>query len=155
MPNLIGNPQALEQFIEEHVPLAKASGIKVRRFDALCVSLDAPLALNHNDKLSAFGGSLYVLCVTAAWAMAWRCAQSLNMEGDLVVAKASIEYLAPLREDICACATAPDDNQLQLANKSYHLHGKAIFPIRAYINNRAGKQCVAFEAKYALIKKAE
>lgn len=145
--------RALQDFFLLNVPLTRAAEISVHSYDGESLIFQAPLDPNINDKGTAFGGSIYVLCVSTAWGMSSLKAQELDCEGELVVAKANIEYLRPLKEIIRAEVKAPCEESLQHFKDSFERHGKAQFDLEAKVLDGAGKCCARFTGKYALLKR--
>jgi len=143
--------EALEVFLIKHLPLARAAEVSVDAYmgDQLIVS--APLEQNINDKKTAFGGSLYNLCVIAAWGMTHLKAKELGLEGDIVVAKGEIDYLRPLRSRLIAKAESPLEAQLVHAKESYDRKGRAIFVIHVTVCDEQQQACVEFTGKYAVL----
>jgi thioesterase domain-containing protein len=146
-----GLAKDLDAFLKEHLPLARAAGVEIDGYDGDCLQVSAPLALNINDKLTAFGGSLYNLCVIAAWGMTDLKAKELKFTGDIVVAKGEITYLKPLRSRLIAQAFTPDKAMIEKAIHSYHAKGKAVFIISAQILDEQQQVCVEFQGKYAVL----
>lgn len=144
--------QDLDAFLNEHLPLARAAGVEIDTYEGDCLQVSAPLALNINDKGTAFGGSLYNLCVIAAWGMTDLKAKELSLSGDIVVAKGEINYLRPLRSRLIAQAFAPDQAMLEKAQHSYATRGKAVFSIHVEIRDEEQQLCVEFTGKYAVLK---
>lgn len=142
----------LDGFLKEHLPLARAAGVNIDHYDGTCLQVSAPLALNINDKNTAFGGSLYNLCVIAAWGMTDLKAKELCLTGDIVVAKGEINYLKPLRSKLVAQAFSPDSAMLEKASHSYLTKGKAVFTISAQVLDEQQQVCVEFQGKYAVLK---
>jgi thioesterase domain-containing protein len=141
----------LDAFLREHLPLARAAGVEIDTYDGNSLQVSAPLELNINDKLTAFGGSLYNLCVIAAWGMTDLKAKELGFTGDIVVAKGEINYLRPLRSRLIAKAFSPDEEMLAKAIHSYQVKGKAVFTIAAQILDEQQQVCVEFQGKYAVL----
>lgn len=143
--------EKLEHFVLEHLPLARAAGITVDAYtgDALVVS--APLDKNINDKGTAFGGSLYNLCVITAWGMTDLKAKELGLKGDIVVAKGEINYLRPLRGRLVAKVDSPSSEDLHRIKKSYASRGKATFVLKVLICDEDHHSCVEFKGKYAVL----
>ena len=61
--------KALDDFIAKYLPTAQHMQIRVENYDGSSLRLHAPLAPSINDKLTAFGGSIYVVAVMACWGM--------------------------------------------------------------------------------------
>jgi thioesterase domain-containing protein len=141
----------LEDFVIEHLPLARAAGIRVDEYSGGTLVVSAPLDKNINDKGTAFGGSLYNLCVITAWGMTDLKAKELGLEGDIVVAKGEIDYLRPLRGRLIAKVVAPSDADLLHIKKSYESRGKATFNLEVVILDENQNACVQFKGKYAVL----
>ena len=47
----------LEQYLQQHLPLTVAMQVQAQAYDGQSLQLFAPLAVNHNDKGTAFAGS--------------------------------------------------------------------------------------------------
>jgi len=138
-------------FLNEHLPLARAAEVRVDSYTGEKLIASAPLDKNINDKGTAFGGSLYNLCVIAGWGMAHLKAKELSLSGDIVVAKGEINYLSPLTERLVAVASTPSDEKIAKAKHGYLSRGKAIFNIDVSIQDNNKKDCVLFHGKYAVI----
>ena len=149
----IDNPaQHLEEFLIKHVPLASAAALSVDGYDKHSLLISAPLEKNINDKGTAFGGSLYIVCVSAGWGMTYLKSQELGLDGDLVIAKAEIEYLSPLKDRLIAKAMAPSADDLANFQQRFKAKGKAALNIEVELDNEQGKPCVRFHGKYAIVK---
>lgn len=144
--------KALESFLNTHLPLARAAQVTIDAYDGESLQVSAPLDANINDKGTAFGGSLYNLCVIAAWGMTDLKAKELAMTGDIVVAKGEINYLRPLRSRLVAKAIAPDADMLEKAAHGYAVKGRAVFTIHVEIRDEQQQLCVEFNGKYAVLK---
>ena len=142
---------SLEAFLRSEVPLARAAQICVESYDGVTLTATAPLGPNINDKGTAFGGSLYNLCVTAAWGMTSLKCGELDLEGDIVVAKAEIEYLSPLREDLVAVVHAPTEEELTHFVSNFRRRSRAAMSHQVTISDKAGVPIVRFKGKYALV----
>ena len=142
---------ALHRFITQHVPLVAAAGVEVDHYDHQSLVLSAPLTKNINDKGTAFGGSLYNLCVVTGWGLTWLLSREFELEGDIVVAKGEIEYLRPLRDRLVATVSRPTTETLKHFRDSYARRGKAVLQQAVSIPDEHGAPCVTFLGKYALV----
>ena len=143
--------QALEAFLIKHLPLARAAQVSIDAYDGETLKVSAPLSENINDKGTAFGGSLYNLCVIAGWGMTQLKAEALGLKGDIVVAKGEINYLRPLRGRLVATAYAPAPEILEKAQHHHTGLGKSVFHIEVSVPDVNGKTCVKFSGKYAVL----
>ena len=143
--------EALATFVKTYVPLASAAALQVDSYDGSTLVLSAPLDKNINDKGTAFGGSLYNICVIAAWGMTHLKAKELGLDGDIVVAKGEINYLRPLVGRLIASATSPDQEAILRAEQGFKDRGKAIFTINVTVKDDQQMACVEFVGKYAVL----
>ncbi|MCF1427803.1 MAG: thioesterase domain-containing protein [Shewanella sp.] len=60
------------------------------------LSVSAPLEPNINLHQSMFAGSIYTLCTLTGWGAVWLAQQLGNVEGDIILGRANIRYLAPI-----------------------------------------------------------
>ncbi len=149
--------QRLEQFIATHLPLVNSMGLEIEHYDEYCDEensfvVSAPLNKNHNDKLTAFGGSLYNLCITNAIGLCFlKCYEQGILEPDLVVAKAEIEYLKPVStEKIVAMCESPKPEKWQHFFEKYQYEKKAVISLHSEIIVD-GEICVRFSGRFAII----
>ena len=142
----------LSTFIQHHLPLIQAMELSIEHYDQAIFEVSAPLEKNHNDKLTAFGGSLYNLCITNAIGLCFlQCYENEILEPDLVVAKANIHYLKPVKtETIIARCEIPTGDDWQSFFTTYAEEGKAAISLtsRVIID---GETCVEFSARFAII----
>lgn len=144
-------------------------GIDVHQFDgfdladARPLALSAPLSLNDNDKDTAFGGSLYCVAVMTCWSFVYlRCLHQQKLDPSLprgtpniVVSKAQIEYLAPVRsESIVAYCEAMDQALWPPFFERFASHGSARINLSSRVSTQSdgdGKPAVSFSGAYSLI----
>ena len=148
-----------DQFVQDHLPLGTAMGLKVDHYNGDSISLSAPLKLNDNDKGTAFGGSLYCAAVMAGWSYFYlRCLQyGLTKDmPSIVISKADIEYLAPVKaSNIIATCRINDTAMWDGFLNTYKTRGRAKVILSSTINGTdAGgdeQPAVKFTGTYALI----
>ncbi len=146
------NADELEAFVSQHVPLARAAGVRVTGYDGEILSVSAPLEKNINDKGTAFGGSLYNLCVIAGWGMTSIQCEALGLVGDIVVAKGEIEYLRPLRSELKASVSAPSQEAMAHFVESYERRGRAALTHEVLVADDDGEPAARFVGKYAIVR---
>lgn len=100
-------PEELEAYLHDGIPLTAAMGVRVIRCDSAGVELAAPLAPNRNPQGGGFGGSIAVLALTAAWSVVYRHVWGRTPSPAVVVADQRMEYLAPVTGEMRARAGAP------------------------------------------------
>lgn len=100
---------ALEDTLHREIPLARAMGVTVARFDAAGLVLRAPLAPNLNHQHTAFGGSLATLATLAGWGLLQLL---LREHGSVtvVIQESTVRHMRPVVADFAAhCALPPAD----------------------------------------------
>ena len=103
-----GDAWELQAKIHAGIPLSVAMEFEITALGSNDIRVEAPLAPNVNVHGSAFAGSLYALGILTAWGLCSHLVTRAGLRADLVVAKASIDYRAPVRGDIaCGAALEP------------------------------------------------
>lgn len=101
--------EALRTYTRELVPLA-AMQVRVAEYDGLRLRMQAPLAVNMNDKGSAFGGSMTSLMTYAGWGLVTLQLHEAGLQADVFVADSAVRYKKPLYADLHAEAElAPEE----------------------------------------------
>ena len=130
-PQSLMNPQSLQSYLHQTIPLAAAMQVGVVTASEDSVALCAPLPPNSNPHGTVFGGSATTLAILAAWSLLHcRLAQS-GFEGQLVIQRHSMEYRQPLAGTFSARAVlaAPHDWPRFVAMLARH--GKARLSVTA------------------------
>ncbi|CAA0091254.1 Uncharacterised protein [BD1-7 clade bacterium] len=141
----------LSEFVNENLPLMVNMGVSVESYDSKELVIQAPLSLNHNDKGTGFGGSLYCLCVMDAIGLAFMKCFEHGIDPDLVVGRAEIEYKAPVNsKNIQARSVSPDDKQWDEFFRDYEEFGKAAISLESHIHEN-GSVAVTFRGRFAII----
>jgi thioesterase domain-containing protein len=144
------NGEALDTFIAKYLPTAQHMQISVEHYDGSSLHLHAPLAPSINDKLTAFGGSLYVMAVMACWGMVYMRCVDYGLDPDIVVAEASIEYLKPVTGDIVASSMVAEEKNWDTFFDRFEERGKAKIGLSSEIRVN-GELAVRFKGRYAIV----
>lgn len=95
---------ALQSKIHRAIPLSAAMRYEIVELDSTQIVVQAPLEPNVNVHGTGFAGSLYSLGILSAWALCSHVIDEAGLDAELVIAKASIRYSAPVRGEIhCYC----------------------------------------------------
>ncbi|MGK0440671.1 MAG: thioesterase domain-containing protein [Pseudohongiellaceae bacterium] len=78
--------------------------MKVHHYDGQSLSLSIDLNPSLNDKLTAWGGSLYGLTVMICWGMFYLKCRERNINPNWVVSHGEIDYLVPVDEALIVSA---------------------------------------------------
>ncbi len=96
--------QALEQKIRNAIPLSDAMQFSIKVLSQDEIQVSAPLEPNINVHGTGFAGSIYSAAILTGWALCTHVMDELELDGDLVVAKAEISYRAPVTSALqCEC----------------------------------------------------
>lgn len=89
-------PDALADYLHEHIPLSRAMEVSVIGASADEVVIDAPLEPNINVHGTMFGGSAAVLGLLAAWSVLHLRLEAEGIANQLVIHRTEMEYLKPI-----------------------------------------------------------
>jgi thioesterase domain-containing protein len=138
----------LERTLHNEIPLSREMGIRLAAYDGTCLRLSAPLAPNLNHKCTAFGGSLYSLCVLCGWGLLYLKLEEAGLHRHIVIQQAGIDYLLPVEEDMEAECTL-NETALQRFMTTLAKHGRARLPLEVVIT-RNGVPAVKFSGRYVV-----
>lgn len=145
---LSAEARALERFILDGIPLARAMQLELLAHDGQVLVLGAPLAPNVNDKGCAFGGSLTGLMTLAGWALVELMLREHGTRCDVFVADSTVRYLAPVWDDLRAeaCLDAGSDRRVFL--DTLDARGKSRVQIASTIVLPGGGIAATLEARF-------
>jgi thioesterase domain-containing protein len=127
---------ALELFLHEMIPLAKAMGVGVEVSDAHALVLTAPKEQNKNSLNTAFGGSLVSLATLAGYGVVWElmCEEKTEKpEWHIVVKESRAAYKRPVIGDLRAICERPAQAAIAEFKEALARYGKAKLKLRAAI----------------------
>lgn len=99
----------LKKRLQQDIPITAAMGLELVSYDGHTLHLAAPLTLNHNDKGTAFAGSISTTATLAGWALLMLWSQQHVGECQVAVSQAEIRYRKPILTDFYARAYVPED----------------------------------------------
>jgi thioesterase domain-containing protein len=149
-PHARASELEVERYLAEHIPLARALGATVDRYDARELRLRAPLRPNLNHRHTAFGGSLSALAILAGWA---RVSFDLRAEGvsaHVVVQRSSVDFDAPVESDFEARIEASDETSWTTFRRTLARRRKARITVLGALF-AAGEPVARFEARYVAL----
>lgn len=94
--NLIKISTDLQQLWHETIPLSKAMNMNVCYFDQEKLLTNCEPSFNKNLHNTMFAGSIYTMATLTGWAWVYFVLQTQVQQADIVLAKGSIRYIAPL-----------------------------------------------------------
>lgn len=144
--------EALRVYTRELVPLA-AMQVRVTGYDGLRLHMDAPLAVNMNDKGSAFGGSMTSLMTYAGWGLVTLQLHQAGLRADVFVADSTVRYKKPLYADLHAEAElAPEESWAPFLGTLVQ-RGRARIQLQARIAGPEGEVMADLSGRYVAIAK--
>jgi thioesterase domain-containing protein len=128
---------ALEIFLHEMIPLAKAMGVGVEVSDDRALVLTAPKEQNKNSLNTAFGGSLVALATLAGYGVVWELMKDEKKADKpvwhIVVKESRAAYRRPVLGDLRAICERPAQAAIAEFKEALARYGKAKLKLRASI----------------------
>lgn len=151
IPNAEALMALLDEFFATQLPITRYLNMRSYAYDGDSFSLAIDLAPSLNDKLTAFGGSLYCACVMNGWGMIYLQCRQRGINPNMVVSHAEIDYLAPVADDVIVahCRQADTDYWDTFAERVMR-SGRAKASVTSTIVS-GGKVAVRFSGDYAVI----
>lgn len=139
----------LQKVLHSEIPLTKAIGIEVVEYNDRGLTLRAPLESNINHKCTAFGGSLYSVCVLSGWSLIYLLLREHGLSGHVVIQKSRTEFLKPVASDIVASCAFDSAEQCERLLRTYKRKGLARIRLQSCVvcNDQAS---VLFEGAYVV-----
>lgn len=139
--------EKLQTYLYREIPITRAMGIRVGRYDDSGLILTAPLSANINDKTTAFAGSLATLLTLSGWALTHLVVQALGRQGDVVISDGRIRYLMPVHQDLEAVCAMPTEPVLREFKTKLLTSGTARWELHSDIRVN-DRPAVTFSATY-------
>ena len=140
----------LERIWHREIPISAAMGIRIVRFANDVLEARAALAPNVNVHGTAFAGSLYAIAALTGWGSVWLALQARGLDGHIVIAEGSIQYLKPVGAEIvarCRFATEDQAHAWQTLGET----GKCRFPLDVAVAVAgADEDAARFRGSYAV-----
>src|SRR5213595_2839132 len=129
---------ALELFLHEMIPLAKAMGVGVEVSDDRSLVLTAPKEQNKNSLNTAFGGSLVSIATLAGYGVVWELMKDAQQpekksEWHIVVKESRAAYRRPVIGDLRAICERPAQAAIAEFKEALARYGKAKLKLKASI----------------------
>lgn len=143
------NEKQLQDILLYEIPITQAMGVVVASVSHNKVCLRAPLAPNINHKSTAFGGSLYSLCVLSGWSLLKTRFAEQQLDGHIVIQASQIDYRKPVHHDLESTTVLDDEKDFNRRLAVFNKKGKARFTLRSQIYS-ASELAVVFDGKYVV-----
>ena len=149
---------ALELFLHEMIPLAKAMGVGVEVSDDRALTLRAPKEQNKNSLNTAFGGSLVSLATLAGYGVVWELMKNEKgadkTEWRIVVKESRAAYRKPVLGDLRAICERPAHAAISEFKEALARYGKAKLKLKASIVEN-GQTAVDVTAAFVVGKRGD
>lgn len=149
-----GRTGELEHFLHEHIPLARAMGVRIVAADGDGLVLSAPLAVNNNHHGTLFGGSASALAILAAWGWMHLRLDDEGLDPDLVIQRSSMSFVAPGRTDVTARCRGAVDAQWRRFLRTYRRFGRARVELEAVLAS-GGEDVARLRGAFVALKPAD
>ncbi|HWR98724.1 MAG TPA: YiiD C-terminal domain-containing protein [Candidatus Methanoperedens sp.] len=126
-------------YLARNVPITRAMGIRLRSFGADGVTMSAPLRPNINDKGIAFGGTLASILALSGWAFTDLTLRAAGEAADVLIAAATIRYLAPVAGRIVARCPPPPAAAVEAFLSAYRRRGRARLELEAFVESGSAR----------------
>lgn len=113
----------LVETLREKIKLFDHLGIQVHELTPHGIHFRVSLEDNTNHKGTAFGGSLYSVAVTAAYALVLHGLRERNIATEnIVIQKGQIQYLKPVESDFDVYCSFPSDQEAETFYNTLKTH---------------------------------
>lgn len=140
----------VERYLAEHIPLARALGARVERYDAHELRISAPLTPNLNHRDTAFGGSLSALAILAGWARVAFDLRAAGVKAHVVVQRSTVDFDAPVESAFEVRIAALDEAAWDTFLRTLARRRKARIAVRGTLL-ADGEPVARFEARYVAL----
>lgn len=140
----------LEKKLHNQIPMTKLMELTIVSINNNKLITKAPLAININDKGTAFGGSLNTINIISSWSLCFLLSQQFKIEhSSIVIFKNETKFLRPVTKDINCHTFMPSSDELYALEEK--IKSKKSGSIKIYsqiIENE--KVCVDFVGTYVI-----
>lgn len=103
------DPNAVEAYLHEHIPISRAMEIAVAEASTERVALGAPLEPNVNHRSTVFGGSCASVAILAAWTLVHLRVQETGLVARVVIQRGATDYRLPIVRAFVATCESPGE----------------------------------------------
>jgi len=135
--------------LHKEIPVTAHMGINIESYDGKTLVLTSPVALNINDKSTAFGGSLYSLAVLAGWGLLYLKTLQKEIVADIAIYKSSTTFKRAAKSDLRAVCQASGKIFDELFT-NFQTFNKAKISLETIVYS-AEKLAVKFTGQYVLL----
>lgn len=152
-PHTVQGPLQQLRKLADGMPPVVAMGFAFGDCDGQTLEMHAPLALNVNDKGSAFGGSMTSLMTFCAWSLVMIELDLARISADVFVADSQVRYRAPVHGDLHARAELAPGQGWATFLETLRQSGRASIHMQAQVVLAEGAAAATLAARYVAIAK--
>lgn len=152
-PDTLQRPLQHLRALAAGMPPVAAMGFAFGHCDGHTLEMHAPLALNVNDKGSAFGGSMTSLMTFSAWSLVMIELELAGISADVFVADSQVRYRAPVHGDLHARAELAPGSDWASFLDTLGQSGRASIHMQAQVVLAEGTPAATLAARYVAIVK--
>ena len=132
-------PAELEQYLHQHIPLARAMAVTVESVSPLAVVLRAPLQPNINHHETVFGGSAASVALLAGWSLLHVRLRASGLANRLVIQRHSMEHERPIEGPFTARAQLDESDRWEPFLEMLTRKGKARVTVSALLEQSGAR----------------
>lgn len=121
----------------------------MRECDAEALTIVAPLACNHNDKGTAFAGSIATVALIAGWAVAQLSAEALGQRVQTAATRCELDFQRPVTGDLVARCVWPSPAHRRRLARTLLRHGLARLSLEVALGE-VDQVCASARIDYAI-----
>ena len=143
-----------QQKLREQIPLSQHMGFVQFNHDGESFSIEADLAPNHNDKGTAFAGSLSATANLCGWSLITLLLENLPQAYDVVIRDSRLEYFLPVTQNYTVTATFAESVVLDVFVEKLKQRGKARMDVVVSVEENQ-QLCFRLTGAYVALEKKD
>ncbi|MEH6473852.1 MAG: YiiD C-terminal domain-containing protein [Halopseudomonas sp.] len=145
---------AFQHKMLEQIPLTRYMGLERVDYDGRDLAFELTLAENHNDKGTAFAGSLSAAANLCGWGAVTLLLEDEAKAYDVVIRDSRLEYRLPVTQDFRVQARLPEAVLVDAFIQRLRDRGKARIDLSVEVVEQ-GKVCFSFSGSYVALEKKQ
>jgi len=146
--------QQFQQKLHEKIPLTQHMGFRQFNYDRESFSIEADLAPNHNDKGTAFAGSLSATANLCGWSLITLLLENQPQAYDVVIRDSRLEYFLPVTQNYTVTATFAESVDLDAFVEKLKQRGKARLDVVVSVEENQ-QLCFRLTGAYVALEKKD
>ncbi|MEH6629026.1 MAG: YiiD C-terminal domain-containing protein [Motiliproteus sp.] len=149
--------QLLQQFetkLREDIPLVNHMGFQQLQYSGDSLTIEAQLEPNHNDKGTAFAGSLSACGNLCGWGLITLLLEQQDKAYDVVIRDSRLEYFLPVTQDFKVTAGFAESADIDTFIDKLKTKGKARMDVVVQVIER-GELCFRLSGAYVALERKQ